>query len=114
MFVFSPLAAEESISFLTNYSLTEEMGKIESLKNALSPSEFKTLINYLSDFQSAAEKLLLDEENKELTCELILRAHYLFSEIQKQKVKTYFSDEFLQELEFFSSIATKNQTLSTP
>lgn len=114
LFISSPLVAEDSISFLTDYSLTNEMTKIEELKKALAPLEFQTLTELMSDFNRAAEKLLLDEENKELTCELILRAHYLFTAIKKHHLKAYFSDEFLQELEFFSTIATKNQTLTAP
>ena len=114
-FVLSgPLLAADSTSFFTDLSFLDELRAAETLANSSSREEFQRISSLMKDFKECSEQLMDDENNKELACKLIFLAYSMDQEINTKHLNSYFSDEFLNELQFLASIAQKSQTLTPP
>lgn len=110
----SALLRSDSTSFLTDFSFLDELQMADNLARSSKSEELTHISSLIKDFKMCTERLIEDEGNKEITCELIILAYSLYTKIEQNNLKSYFSDEFLTELEFLSSIAKKSQTLSSP
>lgn len=103
-----------SNSIFTDFSFLDELNTAETFVNNSEKEDFKKVSLLIKDFKECSQKLMDDEENKELVCQLIFLAHCLRHEINTKHLNNYFSDEFLDEIHFLASIAQKSQTLTPP
>lgn len=68
----------------------------------------------LQDYRKYRKAFMADNKNKETAIALISTAHRLKSQITRNHLEPLFDEAFLEELSFFSSIASNKTPLARP
>ncbi len=76
--------------------------------------EQKAIRDKIGDYKQFRSAFMLNNEDKQMACELIASAQEILSRIDQAHLTSYFGDEFLEELEFFSKIAHKKTRVTAP
>ncbi len=102
--IFSSLGAEENEVAVIDRLIVQTKIQLEIQK---------TLRQQLCEFQEAKELFMLADESKAFASKMVSAADSLWKSITENHMEYLFSEQYLEELQFFSSISKKH-TLKRP
>ena len=94
----------------------DELGIMDSLieRTQKNIENQQAIRNKIQDYKQFRLAIMIDNENKQIACELIASAQEILQRIDQAHLTSYFGEEFLEELRFFSKIAHKKNRVTAP